>query len=51
MSVRLEFLGGLMIMAAAVFAILSRNKIGGSSLGLSLSYALSITVQVRLSGG
>jgi hypothetical protein len=47
MSVRLEFLGGLMVLASAIFAILSRRNISSEDLGLSLSYALSITVQLR----
>jgi len=41
LSLRLEFLGGLMILAAAVFAILSNEN--GELVGLSLSYALTIT--------
>ncbi len=47
-SVRLETLGGLMIFAAAAFAVLARHSLGGQSVGLSLSYALSITAQLNL---
>jgi hypothetical protein len=40
--VRLEFTGALTVFAAAVFAVLSRNTITGSLVGLSISYALQV---------
>ena len=43
LSVRLEFLGGLMVFAAAVFAVAMRRVIGPEEAALSLSYALQIT--------
>lgn len=46
LSIRLEFLGGIMIVAAAVFAVLSNE--GGELVGLSLSYALAITSQLQM---
>ena len=44
LSIRLEFLGGLMILAASLFAVIAREQLGGDMVGLSLSYALSITL-------
>jgi ABC-type multidrug transport system fused ATPase/permease subunit len=43
LSIRLEFLGGLMVFAAAVFAVAMRKVIGPEEAALSLSYALQIT--------
>ena len=43
LSVRLEFIGNLVLMFAALFAVLSRGTINPGSVGLSLSYALNVT--------
>lgn len=50
LSIRLEFLGGLMILATAIFAVLdtgntdpSKRAAAAPQIGLILSYALSIT--------
>ena len=40
---RLEILGGLVVFAAAVFAVVGRNTISGGIVGLSISYALQVT--------
>ncbi|XP_062453690.1 multidrug resistance-associated protein 1-like isoform X2 [Rhea pennata] len=42
LSVRLEFLGSLMVFFAALFVVLSGNKVNSSTVGLSISYALNI---------
>jgi len=41
--VRLENLGNLVVLAAAVFAVLSRATLTGGLAGLSISYSLSLT--------
>lgn len=43
LSVRLEFIGGLIIFFAALFAVLGRDTISGEIVGLSITYALQIT--------
>ncbi|NWX83397.1 MRP1 protein, partial [Nothoprocta pentlandii] len=42
LSVRLEFLGSLMVFFAAVFVVLAGNAVNSSTVGLSISYALNI---------
>ncbi|NWH63151.1 MRP1 protein, partial [Geococcyx californianus] len=42
LSVRLEFLGNLMVFFAAVFVVLAGNTVSSSTVGLSISYALNI---------
>lgn len=42
-GVRLELIGGLVILSAAVFAVLARGEISGELVGLSITYALQIT--------
>lgn len=42
-GVRLELIGGLVIMFAALFAVLARGEISGELVGLSISYSLQIT--------
>ena len=40
---RLEFIGNCIIFFSAFFAVLERGKIDGGTVGLSLSYAMSVT--------
>ncbi|XP_015735775.1 multidrug resistance-associated protein 1-like isoform X4 [Coturnix japonica] len=42
LSVRLEFLGNLMVFFAALFVVLAGNAVSSSTVGLSISYALNI---------
>lgn len=44
LGVRLEIVGALVIFFAALFAVLARDTISGGSVGLSISYALQITI-------
>uniref|UniRef100_A0AAG5CWC8 ABC-type glutathione-S-conjugate transporter n=1 Tax=Anopheles atroparvus TaxID=41427 RepID=A0AAG5CWC8_ANOAO len=43
LGVRLEIIGSLVILFAALFAILARDTIGQATVGLSISYALQIS--------
>lgn len=43
LAIRLEFCGNLIILFAALFAVLARNILSGGDVGLSVSYALSVT--------
>jgi len=43
LSVRLEFVGNVIIMFASLLAVLSRGTIDAGMVGLSLSYALNVT--------
>ncbi|KAG8518496.1 Multidrug resistance-associated protein 1, partial [Galemys pyrenaicus] len=43
LSVRLEFLGNLMVFFVALLAVLAGNSIDSAVVGLSISYALNIT--------
>lgn len=43
LTVRLEFIGGLIIFFAALFAVLGRDTISAENVGLSITYALQIT--------
>lgn len=43
LSLRLELLGGIMILITSIFIVYDRNKIAASVAGLSLGYALGIT--------
>ncbi|NXU19083.1 MRP1 protein, partial [Pardalotus punctatus] len=42
LSVRLEFLGNLMVFFAALFVVLCGNTVSSSTVGLSISYALNV---------
>ncbi|KAF9212353.1 hypothetical protein BGZ59_006885 [Podila verticillata] len=46
LQIRLESLGGVVVLAAALFAVLSRNSLGTESVGLALSYAMSVTLDI-----
>nr|XP_058971200.1 multidrug resistance-associated protein 1-like [Pocillopora verrucosa] len=43
LSLRLEFIGNCLILFAALFAVISREKISGGLVGLSVTYAVQIT--------
>ncbi|KAF9962914.1 Canalicular multispecific organic anion transporter 2 [Modicella reniformis] len=46
LQVRLETLGAFIVLAAALFAVLSRNSLGTANVGLALSYALGVTQDI-----
>ena len=46
LAVRLEFLGNLIILFAAMFAVISRNSIESGLVGLSITYALQVCATV-----
>ena len=43
LAIRLEFCGNLIVTFAALFAVLSRDSIDAGTIGLSMSYAMSVT--------
>ncbi|XP_047488964.1 multidrug resistance-associated protein 1-like isoform X5 [Penaeus chinensis] len=43
LAIRLEFIGNILTFFAALFAVLGRDTITGGLVGLSISYALSVT--------
>ncbi|KAG0359164.1 Canalicular multispecific organic anion transporter 2 [Podila minutissima] len=45
-NVRLELLGSIIVLASALFAVMSRNTLSASVTGMSLSYALNITQDI-----
>ncbi|KAK8759789.1 hypothetical protein V5799_028947 [Amblyomma americanum] len=47
LAVRLEFCGNLIVLSAALFAVFGREHLDGGLVGLSLSYALSITATIN----
>ncbi|KAF8941682.1 hypothetical protein BGZ58_000018 [Dissophora ornata] len=46
LKVRLEFLGALIVLAAALLAVLNQGQLSASVVGLSLTYATSITLDI-----
>ncbi|KAF9398069.1 Canalicular multispecific organic anion transporter 1, partial [Podila epigama] len=46
LQIRLEVLGAFVIFAAAIFAVLSRHSLATESVGLALSYAMSVTTDI-----
>ncbi|KAF8948883.1 hypothetical protein BGZ47_001607 [Haplosporangium gracile] len=46
LNVRLESLGSVIVLAASLFAVLARNSVNPSMVGMSLAYALNITVDI-----
>ncbi|XP_078381052.1 multidrug resistance-associated protein 1-like [Oculina patagonica] len=47
LSLRLEFIGNCLIFFAALFGVISRGKISGGLVGLSVTYALQITQKLN----
>ncbi|XP_069939628.1 multidrug resistance-associated protein 1 isoform X5 [Cherax quadricarinatus] len=43
LAIRLEFIGNIMTFFAAMFAVMSRGSMSGGVVGLSVSYAMSVT--------
>jgi ABC-type multidrug transport system fused ATPase/permease subunit len=43
LAVRLETIGNILILFAALFAVIGKDSINAGTAGLSISYALSIT--------
>ncbi|KAK5612185.1 hypothetical protein CRENBAI_022816 [Crenichthys baileyi] len=48
LAIRLQFLGNLVVFFAALFAVVSRNSIDSGLVGLSISYALNVTLTLNL---
>ncbi|KAF8937350.1 hypothetical protein BGZ58_002845 [Dissophora ornata] len=48
LQIRLETLGALIILSAALFAVLNRTFLNPSMVGLALSYALTVTQDIAL---
>jgi len=46
LEVRLEALGAFVVLASALFAVLSRDSLGSAGVGLALSYALGVTKDI-----
>ncbi|KAF9307887.1 CD9 antigen, partial [Linnemannia elongata] len=46
LNVRLECLGSVIVLGASVFAVLARNTLSPSMVGMSLSYALTFTQDI-----
>ena len=44
LSLRLEFIGNCLIFFAALFAVISRDSIGGGLVGLSVTYVLQVNL-------
>ncbi|CAN7994936.1 unnamed protein product, partial [Ixodes hexagonus] len=47
LAIRLEFCGNLIVLFAALFAVFGSESLDGGTVGLSLSYALSITATMN----
>jgi ABC-type multidrug transport system fused ATPase/permease subunit len=47
LAIRLEMLGNIIVLFAALFAVVSRDSIDPGLVGLSLSYASQITMSLN----
>lgn len=48
LSIRLEFLGALLILLAAINCVILRNSLSASSAGIAMAYALQLTTQLNM---
>jgi ATP-binding cassette, subfamily C (CFTR/MRP), member 1 len=48
LSIRLEFLGGLLIMTTAINCVLLRNSMSAAAAGIAMAYSLQITSQLNI---
>lgn len=48
LSIRLEFLGGLLIMTTAINCVLLRNSMSAQAAGIAMAYSLQITTQLNM---
>jgi ABC-type multidrug transport system fused ATPase/permease subunit len=48
LAVRLETVGNLVVLFAALFAVLGRETLGPGIVGLSISYALQVTLNLLM---
>ncbi|XP_046577436.1 multidrug resistance-associated protein 1-like isoform X2 [Haliotis rubra] len=46
-GVRLEVIGNIIVLAASLFAVMSRDTLSGGLVGLSISYAIEITANLN----
>ncbi|KAG0273442.1 hypothetical protein BGZ95_010750 [Linnemannia exigua] len=46
LQIRLEGLGAIVVLAAALFVVLSRDSLGSSAAGLAMSYALNVNQDI-----
>ncbi|XP_046361910.2 multidrug resistance-associated protein 1-like [Haliotis rufescens] len=46
-GVRLEIIGNIIVLAASLFAVISRDTLSGGLVGLSISYAIEITANLN----